>query len=262
MSLAGVHDPDDVDDPEVAWRVDALSGLRLPPGVVERPDGTLETVGVRVRARRGVSLHACLELAVNIMGDARLSSGRQLAALAGALPGMRLTVAPDQVTDLLMEVRGGGYFARRILYRGDGDLKVLLNARLDAKPPRQGLGTASQTVEAAAAVRLGVDRLEAIAASLDGDVGWLVLPRWGYDAQLEQRLVDELPKQWSRLRRLAQVLEQDGGWEWWEQHGAILDVEFDLIQEHGARRRLRAYLDQRLATGRLLPTQLGSASGC
>jgi hypothetical protein len=75
-------------------------------------------------------------------------------------------------------------------------------------------------------------------------------------------LVDELPKQWSRLRRLAQVLEQDGGWEWWEQHGAILDVEFDLIQEHGARRRLRAYLDERLATGRLLPTQLGSASGC
>ena len=186
----------------MAWRVDALSGLRLPPGVVERPDGTLETVDVRVRARRGVSVHACLELAVKIMGDARLSSGRQLAALAGALPGMRLTVAPDQVTDLLMEVRGGGYFARRILYRGDGDLKVLLNARLDAKPPQQGLGTASQTVEAAAAVRLGVDRLEAIAASLDGDVGWLVLPRWGYDAQLEQQLVDELPEHlWPEAER-------------------------------------------------------------
>src|SRR5260370_41136330 len=97
-----------------------------------------------------------------------------------------------------------------------------------------------------------------LAAGDDGDVGWLVLRGSGYHAQADARLVDELPKQWSGLRRLAEVLEQDGGGEWWEQHGAILDVEFDLIQEHGARRRLRAYLDARLATGRLLPTQLGS----
>lgn len=66
----------------------------------------------------------------------------------------------------------------------------------------------------------------------------------------------------SGLRVLAQVLEQTGGWEWWEQHGAVLDVEFDLTQERGARRRRRAYLDGRLATGRPLPTQLGGASGC
>jgi hypothetical protein len=244
--------------PDALWRVDTPSGLRLPPGVIERPDGTLQTIGVRVRVRRGSSLRTCLDLASNIIGDLRLSSGRQLAALAGALPGMRLTVGPDQETDLLMEVRGGGYFARRILYRGDKGIKALLNARLDADSSRRGFGTASQTVEAAAAVRLGIDRIEAIADSLDGEVGWLVLPRWGFDAELEQHFVDELPKRWSGLRRLAQILEQDGGWAWWRNHGAILDVEFDLRDRGNALRRLGAYVDARLAGGRPLPTQLGS----
>jgi hypothetical protein len=228
----------------------------LPPGVIERSDGTLETIGVRVHARRGSSVRACLHLAATILGDLRLTSGRQLAALAGALPGMRLTMAPDEHTDLLMEIRGGGYFARRILYNGDKGIKALLNARLDAQPSRQGFGTASQTVEAAAAVRLGIHRIEAIAASLDGDVGWLVLPRWGYDAELEQHFVDELPEQWSGLRRLAQVLEQDGGWAWWRNHGAILDVEFDLRDRRNALRRLGAYVDARLASDRPLPSQL------
>jgi hypothetical protein len=139
----------------LTWRVDATSGLRLPPGVVDRPDGTLETQGVRVRTRRGTSMGACLALAAQILGDTRLRSGRQLAALAGALPGMRLTVAPDLDTDLLMEVRGRGYFASRILYRGQGDLKVLLNARLDAQPSGQGLGSASQAIQTAAACDSG-----------------------------------------------------------------------------------------------------------
>jgi hypothetical protein len=52
--------------PEAVWRVDTLSGLRLPPGVIERSDGTLETIGVRVHARRGSSVRACLHLAATI----------------------------------------------------------------------------------------------------------------------------------------------------------------------------------------------------
>jgi hypothetical protein len=234
-----------------------VSDLRLPPGVVERPDGTLEAEGVRVRARRGTSIRACVELAADILGDTRLSTGRQLAALAGALPGMRLTVAPDRDTDLLMEVRGGGYFARRILYRGRDDLKVVLNARLDAQPQGQGLGTASQVIQAAAALRLGVDLLEAVASSVDGDVGYLVLPRWGYDALLEgEEFLEDLPTEWSGLRRLVQVLEQPGGWAWWREHGCILWVHFDLREHGAALQRLRSYLDRRLAAGRPMPTRV------
>jgi hypothetical protein len=244
--------------PDAEWRVDTLSGLRLPPGLVERPDG-VETIGVRMRAYRASSLRVCLDLAARILGDMHLTSGGQLAALAGALPGIRLTVAPDGSERLLMEVRGGVCFARRILYRGQESIKALLNARLDADPSRQGFGTASQTVELAAAIHLGTDRIEAFAASLDGDVGWLVLPRWGFDAELQQHFVDDLPDRWSGLRRLAQVLEQAGGWEWWEKQRAILDVEFDLHKDAVRYSGFRNYLNERLAAGRPMPTLVGMA---
>lgn len=148
-------------------------------------------------------------------------------------------------------VRNGALFelpSFRSLYREPSGLTLLVleNAGLFILPGLQdkGIGTRAVIIGLHAAAELGVDkvRTKAIGARDQPCKGYYVWPTLGFDADIPQAKIRDLPVRFSGARRLSELVVEAGGRAWWYDNGLDIEVEFDLHPESTSWAILKAYM--------------------
>lgn len=168
----------------------------------------------------------------------------RLAALAGARPGddVRVSVNVFGPDEAQIGTVGPGYAATRTLKRTARGL-VLRNDQIstEAQGTGRGVGTDLFARQVDAAAAAGVVEIQARAARTGGQVGYRVLPLWGYDGPLPREYRDRLPPHLAGAETVQQLYALPGGRAWWEQHGGDVHLTFDPTPGSPSRARLDAY---------------------
>jgi GNAT superfamily N-acetyltransferase len=122
---------------------------------------------------------------------------------------------------------------------------------VDPKYQRQGLGRRIFGRMVENAIRLKVDRIEAIAERGAESNGYYTWPLFGYDGDLDAptkaalRLAvdrEQLPKSLQGATRVSQLFETQEGAEWWRMNGTTINLTFDLSPNSYSRQTWEAYL--------------------
>jgi hypothetical protein len=183
-----------------------------------------------------------------------------LAELAGATPGARVSVSTTY-SGVRLLAEGPGHVANRTLnWSGvPGERPYVVNESFYVEPGRQGRGLGRESFgrQVAAGRRLGFDHVRTVAsgsASPGDDIGYRVWPRFGYDAPLPEksraRVADELaggPE--ADAMRLSDLMRTERGRAWWDEHGGMTAMEFDLTPGSLSNRAWDDYLARRGGPG-------------
>jgi GNAT superfamily N-acetyltransferase len=160
---------------------------------------------------------------------------------------------------LSLSAEGPGYEMYRTLSRDDAGRPFLTNDsfQVDKDHRGQGLGARAFGRQVEHAVRLGVDRIEADAASEYGMNGYYTWPRFGYDG--------EIPREIRTLieagqvsppgdpRRVSDLMKTEEGRAWWKENGTSFRATFDLEDGSLSRRVWDGYLAEKAKTPAGIP---------
>jgi hypothetical protein len=126
--------------------------------------------------------------------------------------------------------------ARRLVIINDG-FQILLR-----KLRGRGLGLRVFRRQVAAASALSVDRIELVAGRRRDENGYYSWPRFGFDGVLPRSLRRTLPAGLDHARTVLDLMECETGRQWWREHGATINVVFDLAVGSRSRAVLTRYL--------------------
>lgn len=168
--------------------------------------------------------------------------------LAGAFDGSILDVTIEQVNTIWGEVQAFVLtvnhpellekpMVRKILSVEEGaEINVMDNVEFYLKKPYrgQGIGRSCLLVEAVAAHDLAFIKIVANAAN-HPDVGWVVWPQLGYDAEIDDDILMKMQVQLDLAcfqpcgakARISDLWDQ-GLFNLWEEHGSGCIMEFDV----------------------------------
>jgi predicted GNAT family acetyltransferase len=165
-----------------------------------------------------------------------------LASLAGAPDNARVTVRADH-NRISIKVDGPGMTAVRTLYKQDGKL-VLHNDHfeVDEALRGQGIGASVFGRQVEQAALNGVAKIETNAARRDGQVGYSVWPKFGYDGPLPGWVKGKLPEGLKGARKVGDLMKSAEGRDWWETNGADIFLTFSLKAGSQSRRVWDSYL--------------------
>jgi len=173
--------------------------------------------------------------------------------LAGAPGGSTVKVESDRESRLIISVKARAYsFVGQLIRRPDESLVLKLDSVTVARSRRrQGMGREAFARQLEEARKLGVDRIELLAARNDDprflQVGYKVWPKFGFDADLDPPRAAGLPKGLRRARRLSDLLAEPGGRDWWEKHGWSIRLEFDMTAGSRSWQAWRHYVQRKQA---------------
>lgn len=157
-----------------------------------------------------------------------------LIELAGALPGTTVDVENPNETTLILIVRSRVYsFTGRLDREPDEKLVFTLSSVEVARKHRgQGIVTAAFARQLEECRKLGVDRIELIAARNDDpkilQIGYKVWPKYGFDGEIRPNYRARLPSWLRGARFLHDVLATERGRRWWDEHGWSIALDFDM----------------------------------
>jgi len=200
-----------------------------PAPAAPRPPAWAETPPVRDLAR-----------AARVLGET--PTAETLAPLAGGGPGDRVGLLTEP-SALTVTVNGPGRQAA-VTVRRDGDSLIARLNDILVADQQKGTGAAMLGRMTQALQRAGVAELRADAVRGEGDSGYYVWPRLGFDGPLPAGL--GLPPGLAGARTVQELLARPGGVAWWRDHGVRVEVAFDLQPGSRSWDILRAYLARRL----------------
>jgi hypothetical protein len=116
-----------------------------------------------------------------------------------------------------------------------------------------GYGTQAFAEQVDALRRMGVDRIETLAARSKNMNGYYTWPRLGYDGRIPAKKIAKLPpdlkSQMGESKMISTLFKTEAGREWWKQNGVSLPLRFDLSPESDSSRTLASYLAERSNRG-------------
>jgi GNAT superfamily N-acetyltransferase len=184
----------------------------------------------------------------SILGRPRATL-REAANLAGASDDARVTVAViPRHGRRIIEIRAESDIieVRVLLYRGLDEKAILEDDQIDVSEEfqRRGSGTRLIGRQVEHAIRLGIAEIRGYATRNDqmGDVGYWVWPLLGFDGSLPGAILDRLPPDLARARRVNDLIRTGEGRNWWMDNGDSMTVVLDLKPRSPSLRQFRDYL--------------------
>jgi len=171
-----------------------------------------------------------------------------LADLAGALPGARVTIdaVPGAIQIWVSGKSGPVTYKATREVRRDRDGTLYLEAvNLSASARKGGLGREIFGRMVEAAQRLGIEEIRADAVRSRNENGYYTWARFGYDGELSAAIVAGLPPGLSGARRISELMATQEGRDWWLANGETMLLTFDLRPGSPDLARWHAYLREK-----------------
>jgi hypothetical protein len=171
----------------------------------------------------------------------RVFTTAELGRLSAAPDGTELTFISDQ-SRIAIVGENRRYFEdgkpiRRNLVNTPSGL-VIVNVQLEIKPEfrRSGVGFNMLKYQIEAARQLKVENIACLAARWGKDEnyqrveldGYMVWPKLGFDGPIPDAVRPLLGSTFQQLDTIQQLVQADGGWKEWKQHGAAAHLTFDV----------------------------------
>ena len=171
-----------------------------------------------------------------------------LAALTGSTPDASIKVF-ERGGYLRLDSEGDGWNSVRLIQRDDDGRVFIHNHLLTIDEDKQGggIGVAIFGNQVREATARGVAYLDTTAERGEKFVGYKVWPKFGYDAPIPAALIPHLPPELDYVENISELMYNNGGREWWEEHGVTTDMKFDLGEESDSLAVWNAYRQERAA---------------
>jgi hypothetical protein len=211
-----------------------------PPGPAKQPF-EFEYPGSDAQSR--------LDLASQITG--KTVDAMDLARLTGAPAGSIVRATSYGESNIIISSRSETYnFDGRLVRNPDESLVLEMGTvEVDRSRRRRGVLTDAFSRQLDQARKLGVDRITLIAARNDDprdrQLGYLVWPKFGFDADLSPARIKTLPAPLAGARTLSDLLSTPEGQNWWRKHGWSIRLDFDMTRGSRSWETWRAYVESK-----------------
>jgi hypothetical protein len=174
----------------------------------------------------------------------------EYAGLAGAPHDAQVEVGASAGT-LYIELcdRANGTYRGHYYVRGAGERVVMVNDGFHIvlrNLQRRGLGARIFDRQVSAAAALGIERIELVAGRRRDENGYYTWPRFGFEGALPARLRRRLPMGLKNARTVLDLMESEKGRAWWREHGATIQVAFDLTPGSRCRAAWDRYVREKI----------------
>ncbi len=161
-------------------------------------------------------------------------------------PGTSILLHGDERKQKLLWQSAEGR-ADRVIYRmRDGSL-VMDNEYFLLNEKAQGQGIRRFSEQVFTAQRLGIAKIETLAARGAKFNGYYTWPRFGYDGPLGDGQITQFRADFGvKVTHVSEIMGHSReAQQWWKKHGDSLTLEFDLTPGSKSMRTLEAYLQER-----------------
>jgi GNAT superfamily N-acetyltransferase len=201
-----------------------------------------------VQPAQGQTENQVVALIRTILGRPRATL-QYAANLAGAPDDALVTVAvsPMHGSHIIeIQAESASVKLRILLYRRFDGKPILENDQIDVLEghQRQGIGARLLARQVEHGIRPGVVEIQGYAVRDDrtGHVGYWVWPLLGFDGNLVREVLDKLPPEFAKARKISHLMSSEQGRRWWFENGDSFTINFDLRPRSQDLRWLRAYL--------------------
>jgi ADP-ribosyltransferase exoenzyme len=184
----------------------------------------------------------------DIFGDGVRLTENDLADMVAAADGSTVSFTPKYGA-ITIHVAHPYYSQYRTLKKGDDGKPIIEQVSFfaDEDSPK-GIGTQIFATQVYNSKKAGIDRLEVSAGKSDpnpdftnGMNGYYTWARFGYETELKDNLFEKLPDN-LKTRSLNELMQKDGGAEWWKDNGGSFNGVFSLDDSSTSMKILRNYV--------------------